>query len=207
MCKFDNNVAQMLFKNCDLFKRSFTDRGIGFTFNNEIGNLLYKHSSNVELFMKVFNLNERSKVLKMKSAGSQHALRVMIENNLEEIGRYENTQSSLNRVGMLNFKPINILVSLHNPTEPSNIRSKSFQIPLGHSTTVYITPKAREIDDSGKELSEIQRGCRLRKDSQNLDIFKIYSQEGCILECIIKQAHERCGCFPWNYLTTKKVNI
>ena len=88
--------------------------------------------------------------------------------------RYQNTKSTKNKVGNVNWEPINIPVSLHNPKEPANIRNKGFEIPLGHSTKVYITPKAREIDDSGKELSEVQRGCRLVKDSQELDIFNIY---------------------------------
>ena len=34
MCKFSNNVMEMTHQNCNLFKRSYTDKGIGFTFNN-----------------------------------------------------------------------------------------------------------------------------------------------------------------------------
>ena len=116
-------------------------------------------------------------------------------------------KKALDKMGSIMLKPINIQVSLHNPREPGNIRSKSFQIPLGHSTKVYITPKAREIDDSGKDLSEDQRGCRLSEDSEELDVHNIYSQEACHLECMIKQAYQRCGCFPWNYLITTKVII
>ena len=87
----------------------------------------------------------------------------------------------------------------------SSTELKGFEIPLGHSTKVYITPKAREIDDSGKDLTEVQRGCRLAKDSKDLDSFNIYSQESCHLECMIKQSYKRCGCFPWNYLITEQV--
>ena len=97
-------------------------------------------------------------------------------------------------------KPTNIEVTLHNPIEPANLRSNSFKIPLGYSTKFYITPKAREIDASGKELPEEQRGCRLTEDNHDLDLFQVYTKEGCIMECKTRQAAKRCGCFPWNYL-------
>ena len=195
----------MLFTNCNLFKRSFSNKGIGITFNSEIGKILFKRSLNFGIAMEVFLINNQRKVSKMRSAGSEHALKVLIQNNLEEVEYYENTKNPVNRVGEIKFKPIHIPVTLHNPKEPANIRGKSFKMPLGYSTIVYITPNAREIDDSAGELSEAQRGCRLSKDSQTLDIFDIYSQEACHLECLIKQAYQRCKCFPWNYLTTSKV--
>ena len=121
----------------------------------------------------------------------------MLENNFEEIENYEKA------IDKLFLKPSSVKVTLHNPKAPANIRSKSFELPLGYSTTVYITPTAREIDQSGKELSEKQRGCRLSEDNNDLNIFKTYTQEGCLMECKIRQAFQRCDCFPWNYLVTK----
>ena len=207
MCSYSNNVEKMLFSNCNLFMRSFTNKGIGIAFNSEIGKILFKKSSNFGIAMEIFMVNNKRKVSKMKSAGSEHALKVLIETNLEAVETFEKTKSLLQRVGDVNLKPIHIPVSLHNPKEPANIRGKSFKMPLGHSTVVYITPNAREIDDSARELSEAQRGCRLSKDSQSLDIFNIYSQEACLLECLIKQAFQRCKCIPWNYLSISKVFV
>ena len=135
----------------------------------------------------------------MTYAGNDYALRVLIENNREEVDLFENTKSEATPNGELNLKPRERKVSLHNPLEPANMRSNSFSIPLGYSTIVYITPKVREIDDSAASLSESERGCRLSKDSTGLNIFKIYSREGCLLDCKIKQAYKKCGCFPWNY--------
>ena len=100
---------------------------------------------------------------------------------------------------------LTIAVTLHNPREPANIRSNSFKIPLGHSTNVYITPKARQIDESGENLLEDQRGCRMNEDNKALDIFQVYTYEACMLECKIRQSYQRCGCFPWDYLVTKVV--
>ena len=143
--------------------------------------------------------NDQIKPKKMKYAGNDHALRVLIENNLEEVDLFENTKNEQRPKGELKQKPKERKVSMHNPLEPANMRSNSFSIPLGYSTVVYITPKVREIDDSAASLSESERGCRLSKDASGLDIFKIYSKKGCVLECQIKQAYRKCGCFPWNY--------
>ena len=88
-----------------------------------------------------------------------------------------------------------------------SFRSKSFQIPLGQSSIVYITPTAREIDDTGKELTETQRNCRLTEENDNLNIFKPYTQEACLLECKIKLAAERCGCISWEYPSLQVLSI
>ena len=143
-------------------------------------------------------MNENSKISNMKNAGSKHALNVLIENNIEEVEAFEKAPN------VVALKPINVAVTLHNPREPANIRTNSFKIPLGHSTNVYIIPKAREIDESGTSLSEEQRGCRLNSENKALNIFQVYTQEACIMECKIRQANQKCGCFPWNYPVTKE---
>ena len=103
------------------------------------------------------------------------------------------------------MQPTKISVSLHNPSEPANLISRNFEIPLGHTTTVYISPRAREIDESGKLLNEKQRNCRLTDDNHELKIFKKYTQEACLFECHLKQAEDHCGCFPWSFPTSSPV--
>ena len=80
----------------------------------------------------------------------------------------------------------------------------SFEIPLGYSTTVYITPEATEIDEDGMKLTEEKRNCRLEMDHKKIDQFGIYTKEACLLECKINLAYQKCGCFPWNYLIAKR---
>ena len=91
-------------------------------------------------------------------------MKVIVEKNSEDVDRYENTtkEDTSNPKGELRLKPRSIFVSLHSPKEPADIRSKSFRIPLGQSTIVYITPKARNIDEHGKQLSESQRNLLLK---------------------------------------------
>ena len=39
----------------------------------------------------------------------------------------------------------------------------------------------------------------MKEETEGLTIFQTYSREACILECQIKRAVARCGCYPWEY--------
>ena len=68
------------------------------------------------------------------------------------------------------------------------------------TATILITAiSSRHIDESGKELKEHQRGCRLDEDADELDIFQVYTRVGCLMECKMKYAIKKCGCTPWNF--------
>ena len=170
--------------------------GIGFTANNEIEENLMKNDYKSKAFFT--NTNQRPSL--MKSASLKDSLHVVVESNMEEVERYEENYEPKKQ-------PTKISVSLHNPVEPADIRTNSFEIPLGHSTIVYITPKAIEIDKDGKELTESQRNCRLNEQIELLNIFNVYTKVGCLFECNLKLAMERCGCVPWNYPFDNKESI
>ena len=179
----------MTFRNCNLFKRSFTNHGLGFTFNNAKEEKLIKR----DFQNKIFNHNKNRDPSLMKTANPQHSLSVLLENNAEEVQEYKNKDGD----GIK--KPQKITVSLHSPNEPADLRSKNFQVPLGHSTTVYVTPKARTIDETAMELTESERECRLNNDAKSLKIFNIYTRAACLFECKMRHALNRCKCQPWDY--------
>lgn len=200
MCSFENELKDLSFDGCKLFKRSLSNSGIGFTTNSQLRNKLYKLGTKVfRTQNEVFFTNKKDYPRMMKSASPKHNLRLMIEFNREKVELFEHTRNPKLPEGELLLKPTSVKVALHNPNAPANLRSNVFSIPLGHSTTVYITPKASKISESAKELSEIQRGCRIPEETEGLDIFNIYTQEACLFECKLKQAVRRCECFPWNY--------
>ena len=181
----------MTFENCDLFKRSFTTQGMGYTFNNEVEEKLIKEGFRTT----EFSHNAKRQPSLMKSTKLKHSLKVLIDRNEEEV--YE----ELSNYGILWQKYI--ALSLHSPKEPADtkfIPSTSVRIPFGHSTTILITPKARAIDGKAKmHLTENQRRCRLIEDTENLDIFNVYTRVSCLFECSMNYAIRRCGCVPWNY--------
>jgi len=189
-CKFEENAKIMTFENCNLFKRSYATDGIGFTFNNEMENKLIKEDyRNTNFFM-----NEKKEPRLMKSTSMENGLTVVIENNAEEIAAERSQHKK--------YKSKYILVSLHNPKEPADtkyIPITNTRIPLGQSTTILVSTKARKITNSGKDLTESQRGCRLDDDTEKLDIFNIYTRVACMFECHMKYATSKCGCTPWNY--------
>ena len=124
MCQFAKNVDTMNFTNCNLFQRSFTNKGIGFTFNSEREETLIKKSFR----SKVLFPNTKREPALMKSASIDDSLRVVIENNADEIQRYENSKDKNipGHPGTLNYKPKTISINIHNPKEIADIRSKSF---------------------------------------------------------------------------------
>ena len=200
LCSFEDDLENLSFDDCKLFKRSFTNTGLGYTTNNQLRTKLYKPgTSKFRIQNKVFFTNKKHNLKMMKSANPKHALRLMLEYNRGKVEIYENTKSTAQPEGRVSVKPTSVKVSLHNPNEPADLRSNVFSIPLGHSTIVYVTPKARQIDDSAKDLTEAQRGCRLPERTEDLDMFNIYTQGACIFEYKLKQAVRKCGCFPWNY--------
>ena len=172
------------------------DTGIGFTANNEVEDNLMKN----DFKSKALFSNTNRRPPSMKSASLKDSLHVVVENNMEEVERYEGNFESKKQ-------PTEISVSLHNPVEPADIRTSSIDIPLGYKTIVYITPKATVVDEDGKDLMESQRNCRLNEETGSLDIFNVYTKVGCLFECNLKHAIERCECVPWNYPFDKKESI
>ena len=162
----------MRLNNCHKFRRSFTNRGLGFTFNNEKSQHLYKLGDNIKLQLKSFFFNNQEDPKLMSSGSPDEGLNVLIENNMEEISVYEKTRHSGMPAGDIKLKPVSVLVALHDPTQPANVRTKSIKIPLGQSSTVYITPSAIETDSSGQLLGESQRECRMKQENDNLQIFR-----------------------------------
>ena len=109
LCQFEKNPELMRLDNCNKFRRSFTNRGLGFTFNNDKIQQLYKHNKNIDLQLDSFFFNKEHDP-KLTSANPDDALNVMIENNFEEISHYENTQSAANPAGDMKLKPVSTLV-------------------------------------------------------------------------------------------------
>ena len=193
LCSFQKDLGFSNLEDCNFVSRSYTNLGLGYTINSERSNNLFKvNNFNFVTQNTVFFVNNILSPRKMISAGSDHSLRVMIERNSEEVDYFEKTET-------LESKPKIQKVVLHDPKGPANMISNSFDVPLGHSTVVYIRPNAQKVDESVENLSEAQRGCRLNTQTNSLNVFDIYTKEACQLECDIQFAFEKCGCFPWNY--------
>ena len=118
LCKFEEDEQfEMSIENCDLFRRSFTNKGLGYTFNNLPASHQFKPSQNIDLQLKSFNFNKGQFPRLITSASPDHALTVLLEANVEEVIKYEKSRSDSNTEGEINLKPKHVLVSLHDPKE------------------------------------------------------------------------------------------
>lgn len=95
------------------------------------------------------------------------------------------------------FSPFKI--GIHDPTEIADLRQTGIEIEPGYTSTFLITPSQIVTSLSPKGLMEEQRQCRFDLENGSLRLFKDYSQSGCLLECELQEAYERCQCIPWNY--------
>ena len=97
---------------CNIFKRSFSDKGFGYTFNNIQTKSMFKK---LPFQNQIFSLNKENLPVLIQSPSIKHALNVLIENNMEENNNYEYS-------GDVTKKPRSITISLHDPKEPPNLR-------------------------------------------------------------------------------------
>ena len=89
-------------------------------------------------------------------------------------------------------------------TKPSPYTSQSLTLQAGHEYHIEIFPKGEISADRFKELSLKQRKCHLENEISEDSVFKIYTQQNCKYECIIKMAEELCNCIPWDFIYNKK---
>ncbi len=95
------------------------------------------------------------------------------------------------------YKPFK--VSIHDPLTIADLRSTGVEVEPGYLSTFLITPSQIVTSPTVMGLEESRRGCRFKDETQDLVIFKEYTQVSCTFECQIKQAFEKCGCIPWDY--------
>ena len=63
---------------------------------------------------------------------------------------------------------------------------------------IIVTPKVLLTTDRVQSLSSIERNCKFDNEATDSELFSKYSQNGCMFECVLKQAKEECGCILWN---------
>jgi amiloride-sensitive sodium channel len=61
---------------------------------------------------------------------------------------------------------------------------------------VEVTPSVTESSPDVRALSVSQRQC-LFADELRLSVFKVYTQQNCLLECRLKHIARFCGCSPY----------
>ena len=182
---------------CNMFVRSFTNEGIGFTFNAESFWELHKNTDSNALFydiMKPYLRDENdTKIFYPASSGNSQEITVVIEKHSYLHG--DVVQEEHKR----KFENKAIKISLHAPGSPSNMRDESLQVSPGYVTKIIIYPASHESTVAVKSLGHDKRKCRFPHETEGLKIFDKYTQKACLFECQVSYGHEMCGCIPWDY--------
>ena len=111
MCSFEQDVEILELSKCNLFRRSFSNKGMGFTFNNEKeGKLLQEDFWNHPFFP-----NQEKDPSLMKSATIEDSLRVVVENNAEEI---EKVLTKYFKIQNATSAMLRILIPVNRPSIP-----------------------------------------------------------------------------------------
>lgn len=193
-CQYNKYPLNQSPEDCQWFARSYTDEGLGYSFNT--GSFWDHHQTNqfTKDFYDVMHPDERtnwSTIAYPETSGRDYGLKITLElNDFLTVAQTVRNQGKSFPV----FK-----VAIHDPSTPADLRSAGIEIEPGYLSTFLITPSQTITTDSAKELEPGQRECRLKTENEGMVIFKTYSQSGCILECKLAQGVDRCGCIPWNY--------
>ena len=192
LCQYAEDPETMSFSTCDLFRRSFTNMGLGYTFNSEKFWNMYKKTDYDILFERIMFPNTDTEILYPESSGPDYRLRLILDGDIDAVKEYEKTKDYTKAI-------TEFTLGVHDPYFPANLRGESIKVRTGYETTIMITPKVLYTTTDAEEMSLAKRHCQKSSESNSLKIFKQYSREACVLECALDEASRRCGCKPWNY--------
>ena len=65
--------------------------------------------------------------------------------------------------------------------------------------SIVVTPRVLDSSDDVRSLLINERHCKFSDETDDSSLFQIYSHNGCLFECLWRQAQEACGCIPWKY--------
>ena len=169
-----------LINSCSFF-RTFSSRGISYTFNAESFWDTYKKTPRSETFYKIM-YQKSSKCFgnrQVEPPGTHH------------LKRFE-ALVSVPKVGIKSR-----LMTIHDPARMPDFESQVLRLLPGRTYDIRVTPSQMRLDDNLGSIEKTQKGCHAGV-GQTSNLFKRYSQSGCIFECKLRNLHKRYKCFPWD---------
>ncbi len=164
------------------FRRSFSNKGISFTFNADPFWHIFKDMPSTNAFYEevhaVKGTREEDEQLPIhpQANGPLFALEMLI--NTPDTGR---------------------LIAVHQPSVLPDLINEPIEIYPGNTYDVLITPSVTQIEDEVKKMNPYSKNCISALNENHLKMFRNYSKSACMLECKLTRAAEACGCIPWDY--------
>ncbi|RZC36787.1 ASC domain containing protein [Asbolus verrucosus] len=87
-------------------------------------------------------------------------------------------------------------VLLHHPAEVPRVEDQYFRVPLDQELVLRIKPDMTTTSTNLNHYDPNLRKCFFSKE-RNLQFFKIYTQQNCLIECIANYTLKKCGCVAY----------
>ena len=195
ICYKGHNDGDKFPTKCNMFVRSFTNQGIGFTFNAEsFWNLHKKTDSNIlfhDVMQPFLTYENDSKIFFPTSSAISQEITLVIER----------PDGNVDKSHVRYLESRSIKLSLHSPGSPSNMRDESTEVRPGYVTTIIIYPSYHTSTEAVHSLWNEKRNCRFPYENDGLKIYDKYSRNACLFECQISHGLKMCGCIPWDWST------
>ena len=197
----DNGHNSGLFADrCNLFKRSITNNGIGYTFNAISFEEYFNKLPYLEMMKEVLNVDteaDNTPVIYEPEGNSQQSY---VRLSLQLSDFYD----GFNRVPAELITPIRDIsnefrITLHDPKAAPDLRSDFVGLKAGYAYKILVTPTHLTGGGKLRTLSFKDRNCRYPDENDQLYFHKTYSKSACTMECHVRLAYDTCGCVPWSY--------
>ncbi len=165
-----------------VFKRSFGNKGIAYTFNGDHFWKIFKKTSSMEAFHKEVHMVketeevENHKTLYPKANGPLFSLELLVD--APQSGR---------------------LITIHHPLDLPDFINEPIEVYPGNAYNILVTPSVMTVEDGVKKLSPLRKNCISHDSDRELTMFRKYTKSRCMHECRLKRAADSCGCIPWDY--------
>ena len=185
-------------KICNDFFPTPSDSGICLTKNLDIKNILHANDQYHSIFES--KLQKQEKLFEGMTLMSEVKLTIYIDgpNDMRQ-SLPRDTKNSLDEVEF----------QLHSsksfakifPEDDYKAHLAPLTLQAGKEYFIDVIPEGTEASDEFKSLDYKKRECFTETDQTRfLSTFKMYSQNNCYYDCLVKLAQEQCNCKPWDFL-------
>ena len=186
---------------CNLFHRSVTNFGVGYSFNALPFKSIMKQNKGNNIMNKLVDAQEYQDVYYMDQNARGDSLKMILQ--LSERLPYEKLANEWYQSDQSDTFRLHI----HDPKSLPDLRQSYISLPAGFHYTIKVSA---EISSSNQEIADSlfpeERYCRFAEESEKSVMFERYDKTNCIFECQMKKAYDKCGCVPWNYPPFQKPN-
>ncbi len=185
-CKFGNGK---LTKDCDLFSKTFTTKGLGYSFNVDNFWQIYQNTSMTQAFYK--EVHEQSHINGQKLLSNDRGQDYGLQLYIRHVGAPYQTS----------LYPYNSMptMTIHNPASIPDFGANSLELAPGLIYDITVTPHVTVTDRDVFNLDKSHWNCLPASETGGLKRFKNYNQQNCVFECRLDRAVQTCNCTPWDF--------